>query len=287
MTMDNKIAKVNGKIIEQRHFDDMALLYKQQTNTLEINEAEKKKIIEQIIDNFLLLDEAKERKIELDSEFVERHIDEIKRQFGKNEAFYEELKKHGISFDVFKKNVQDTLMIQKFTKDETKDKIKITAEMLEGYYNEHKSSMIAPDMVKASHILIGKTQAGSIEKAREKAEELLKKIKEGANFEDIAKEHSNCPSASKGGDLGTFSRGKMVPEFEKSAFSLKEKEISEPVETNFGVHLIRVDEKHEKKNITFKEAQPYIEKIIYQQEGQKIMKTLAEELKKTAEIEIY
>jgi len=239
MTMDNKIAKVNGKIIEQRHFDDMALLYKQQTNTLEINEAEKKKIIEQIIDNFLLLDEAKERKIELDSEFVERHIDEIKRQFGKNEAFYEELKKHGISFDVFKKNVQDTLMIQKFTKDETKDKIKITAEMLEGYYNEHKSSMIAPDMVKASHILIGKTQAGSIEKAREKAEELLKKIKEGANFEDIAKEHSNCPSASKGGDLGTFSRGKMVPEFEKSAFSLKEKEISEPVETNFGVHLIR------------------------------------------------
>ncbi len=285
--MDKNIAKVNGRMIEQKHLDDMTLLYKQQTNTTEINEAERDRIIEQIIDNFLLVDEARDRKIEIGNEAIEKHIEEIKRQFGKEETFKSELEKHGVSFDMFKKNIEETLLLQKFTKDETQEKIKITADMLEGYYESHKDHMVAPDMVKARHILIGKKQAGSIEKAKKKVDDLLGKIKEGASFEEIAKEHSDCPSAEKGGDLGTFSKGKMVPEFDKAAFALKNNEVSAPVETTFGVHLIKVDEKHERKNISFKEAQSYIEKIIYQQEGQKIMKNLAIELKKKADIEIY
>jgi peptidyl-prolyl cis-trans isomerase C len=142
-------------------------------------------------------------------------------------------------------------------------------------------------MVRARHILIGKKQAGSMEKAVKKAEELLKKINNGAGFEEIAKENSDCPSAEKGGDLGMFGRKQMVPEFDSLAFSLKVGEIGGPVETTFGAHLIRVDEKFEEKNISFKDAQPYIEKIIYQREAQKIMKTIANELRKTAKIEIF
>jgi len=285
--MTKEIAKVNGKIISQKHLDDMALLYKQQTNTNTINEAEKKKIIEQIIDNFLLLDEAKKRNIVVETEFIEKNIAEIKKQFGDGDNFDDELKKHGISYDAFRNNIEDTLLIQKFTNEESQKNVKITADMLETYYKTHEKSMISPEMVKARHILVGKSQAGSMEKAKEKAAKLLEELKNGADFENIAKEHSDCPSATKGGDLGMFRRGQMVPEFEESAFSLEVNEVSNPVSTGFGVHLIRVDEKVQKKSVPFKDAQPYIEKIIFQQESQKVMKELADELKKTAEIEIY
>ncbi len=285
--MIHEIAKVNGKVITERHLDDMVLLYKQQTNTNTINESEKKKIVEQIIDNFLLLGEAEKRNIVVESEIIEKNIAEIKKQFEADDNFYDELKKHGISYDVFKKNIRDTLLIQKFANDESQKNVKITADMLETYYKMHKKTMISPEMVRARHILVGKSQAGSMEKAKEKADKLLEKLKNGANFENTAKEHSDCPSAAKGGDLGMFRRGQMVPEFEKSAFSLKVNEISNPVSTGFGVHLIRVDEKIQGKSVPFKDAQPYIEKIIFQQESQKVMKALADELKKTAEIEVY
>jgi len=283
----NNLAKVNGRFVSQRQFDDMALLYKQQTKTQEINEAERRVIFDQIIDNFLLLEEANKRKINVDDEFVNQNISAIKKEFGNDETFNKELEKYNISFDEFKNNIKETLIIQKFTEEESKRNVKITVDMLENYYEEHKESLIAPEMVRARHILIGKKQAGSMEKAVEKAEELLKEINNGADFAETAKKNSDCPSSEKGGDLGIFGRKQMVPEFDELAFSLKVGDIGGPVKTTFGAHLIRVDEKLAERNISYKEAQPYIEKIIYQRESQKIMKAIADELRKTAEIEIF
>lgn len=71
------------------------------------------------------------------------------------------------------------------------------------------------------------------------AADLLKKIKEGSSFEDLAREHSTCPSGKEGGDLGSFGKGSMVPSFEAAAFALKVGEISAPVRTQFGFHLIQ------------------------------------------------
>lgn len=85
--------------------------------------------------------------------------------------------------------------------------------------------------VKASHILV---------KKRSEAEKILEELKKGASFAELAKNHSECPSKKRGGDLGWFGRGKMVPEFEKAAFSLKKGELSDIVKTQFGYHIIKV-----------------------------------------------
>lgn len=85
--------------------------------------------------------------------------------------------------------------------------------------------------VRASHILVS---------SQEKAKSILEEIKKGADFAKLAKKHSECPSSKKGGDLGFFSKGRMVPEFEKAAFSLNPGEVSGPVKTEFGYHLIKV-----------------------------------------------
>lgn len=84
--------------------------------------------------------------------------------------------------------------------------------------------------VKARHILV---------KQEHEAQDLLKKIGEGSSFETLAREHSDCPSSEEGGDLGSFGRGAMVPAFEEAAFALKVGEVSKPVRTQFGYHLIQ------------------------------------------------
>ncbi|MBN1502412.1 peptidyl-prolyl cis-trans isomerase [Candidatus Woesearchaeota archaeon] len=87
--------------------------------------------------------------------------------------------------------------------------------------------------INASHILV---------KTQEEAQQLLEQIKSGKSFEDLAKEKSLCPSGKKGGSLGWFTHGQMVREFEKAAFSMKKGQISQPVKTQFGWHLIKVND---------------------------------------------
>ena len=88
--------------------------------------------------------------------------------------------------------------------------------------------------VRASHILVG---------SRKDADKLLNRIKAGAKFEDLAKKHSQCPSGKKGGDLGFFGPGQMVKPFEDAAFTLNKGDVSNPVQTQFGFHLIKVTDK--------------------------------------------
>ncbi len=94
------------------------------------------------------------------------------------------------------------------------------------------------DTIVASHILCS-TDSDSIEEATATINTIIAAIEDGAEFADMAKEHSSCPSSRSGGDLGSFGRGMMVPEFEVAAFALEIDEVSGPVETNFGVHLIK------------------------------------------------
>lgn len=93
------------------------------------------------------------------------------------------------------------------------------------------------DQIRASHILVS-TDARSKDDAKAEIEALQKKISDGAEFADIARDASDCPSGSSGGDLGQFGRGMMVPEFEQAAFGLDVDSLSGPVETDFGYHLI-------------------------------------------------
>lgn len=144
--------------------------------------------------------------------------------------------------------VNDFLATQYLQK-EVIDKIEVTDKDIELYWKAHPEEFKTPEMVRARHILI-KVDKSALdmkkEEARKRAEDLLNKIKNGEDFEKIANEFSEDPgSNTKGGDLGFFQRGSMVPEFESVAFSLNQGEVSDIVETIYGFHIIKIEEKRE------------------------------------------
>ena len=150
------------------------------------------------------------------------------------------------------------------------DTIKIRTEMevsedeLLAYFREHEQEYRIEARVRAQHIL-WKTQdktPAEVEEIRQRATDVVRRAKDGEDFSELAREHSEDTSASVGGDLGSFGPGQMVPEFERVAFNLGEGGTSDLVETEFGIHIIRVNEKEEARIRPFEEVRAGIESIV-------------------------
>ncbi len=125
------------------------------------------------------------------------------------------------------------------------ENVKITDEEAKNFYEENMDTLLSGETVTASHILVD---------SEEKANEILAEIKSGkTTFADAAKEHSSCPSSQNGGSLGEFGRGQMVPEFDSAVFAMEPGEISGPVKTQFGYHLIELNSKKSPETIPYEQ----------------------------------
>jgi|SRR5579862_883508 len=170
--------------------------------------------------------------------------------------------------------------------------VPVTHDELQAYYDQHRDQYRTPEQVKVSHILIktplpgpdGKVDEKGVAEAQRRAEDLLKQLKQGAKFEDLAKKYSEDPgSAKEGGSLGWIGRGRTVPEFEKAAFSLPKGQISDLVKSSYGFHIIRVDDKQDAHMKTLDEVQSEIEPILKQQKAQQIAQKQAEDILQQAQ----
>ncbi len=153
----------------------------------------------------------------------------------------------------------------------------ISRDQLQAYYNQHREDYQVPEQVKVRHILIktpppgpdGKPDAKGVDEARKKAEDILKQLKGGAKFEDLAKKYSEDPgSAKNGGSLDWIGRGRTVPEFDKAAFTLAKGATSDLVQSSYGFHIIRVDDKQPAHMKTLDEVKGQIEPALKQQQAQ-------------------
>ena len=125
-------------------------------------------------------------------------------------------------------------LLTRYAMSKVMDQANVSLEEAEAFYKDNMSRFLQEESLNARHILNGDL---------DKATEAYKKIKDGMDFAEVANEYSVCPSKARGGELGYFTKGKMVPEFEEVAFSLEVGEISEPVETKFGYHIIEVTDR--------------------------------------------
>lgn len=168
-------------------------------------------------------------------------------------------------------------ILAKEIESEMKKSANVTDADIEKYYNEHQDKYVSPERIKASHILLDN---------EDQAKDVLKQIRGGAKFENLAKQSSKCPSAKRDGDLGWFGKGKMAPEFEKAAYALKKGEVSGVVKSSFGYHVIRLDDRKETKTRTLDQVKKSIERIIQRERRQKEVDELKERIKKEAGVSV-
>jgi peptidyl-prolyl cis-trans isomerase D len=170
-----------------------------------------------------------------------------------------------------------------------RQKATVTGQQIERTFNDNIQQYSTPEQVRASHILL-KTEGKDDAAVKKQAEELLAKVKKGADFADLAKKNSQDEaSAAKGGDLDFFGRGQMVPEFDKVAFALQPGQISDLVKSPYGYHIIKVTDKRAASQKTLAEVRPQIEdQLKYEQAqtaAQKLADQVASELKKPGDFE--
>jgi len=162
----------------------------------------------------------------------------------------------------------------------------VTQQDLASYYDQHRDEYRVPEQVNVRHILFktpppgpdGKVDQKAVDAARAKAEDVLKQVKAGGNFADLAKKYSEDTTAKEGGALGWIGRGKTVPEFEKAAFSLPKGGNSDLVKSSFGFHIIHVDDKQEAHVKTLDEVKSQIEPLIKQQKAGEAAQHAADQL---------
>ncbi len=238
----------------------------------------KKNILDQLIENELLYDYAK-KKVRVSSAEINAEYQKIKKSFPSEDAFKNFLYRQRLTVTDIKKYIRRELVIQKFIAS-LEEKQKVDPKEIKEFYEKSKDLLFTePEKVHVMHILV---------KTKKEAEEIEKELKNGADFGKLAEEKSIDPSAKKNkGDLGFIYRGQTVPEFEKQAFSMEPGDISQPVKTQFGYHIIKVLEKSPKKVKSFDEVKDQIELELKKEKALEELKKIKEELKKKAKIEIY
>jgi peptidyl-prolyl cis-trans isomerase C len=254
-------------------------------------------IVEQLLDG-----KVKENNIIVTEEEVVGHLEKAAAQQNLSLSDIKEMMEaRGQSFDEAKQRIKKGMAYQKLMDTQWAGKINVTEDDAKKYYSENKTKFETPEQVRASHILIkpdtNQATAGSAltsdpnadpnqakAKAKAKAEDLLKQIKGGADFAELAKTNSDCPSAKRGGDLDFFGRGQMVPAFEKAAFALKAGQVSDVVETQFGYHIIKLTDHKDANTIPFEQAKDDIVKLLTQTKQADLAEEYIASLKANANI---
>jgi peptidyl-prolyl cis-trans isomerase C len=244
------IAKINDYEITDIEYMAELEIVKHNKRIEQPGKAEKVQALDQLINGYLLLQCAKNSQMHVTSEEIDNRMIDFMLQFGSEEEFNHTLKKQNQSREQLREQINNELMIKKFIDSNFSPRDEIKTDTLRELYQENKEAFYTEDMVKAHHILV----QGHSEDSYQQIHKIRESIDSGDDFIAKAKECSECPTSCQGGDLGYFGRGKMVKPIEEAAFSLKVGQISDPIKTNFGYHLIMVTDFKDKSLASFEEV---------------------------------
>jgi peptidyl-prolyl cis-trans isomerase C len=288
-------ATVNGIAIPVRELED-AVHYLQQRpkapGQTAPNDAAALRVraLDTLIDRELLFQASQKQQMAVDPAEIEKRLAALRNRYPDNKAFAAALAKVNLTPEKMRQRIEQALAIQQLIKAEIDPQLVIPEEETRAFYEAHKTNFDVPEQVQARHILVKVAQDANEadkQKARQRIAEIQDKIAAGEDFAELAKTYSDGPSAVKGGDLGYFRRGKMVPSFDEAAFGLDAGEVSGLVETRFGYHLIKVTDRRAAGVIPFHEARPGIEAHLKQQLTPGLVDQLVQRLRDQATIERF
>ncbi len=315
------VARVNNQIITRSEYQRSKDQLRDEIRQQEPNDADKvyaereKDVLRDLIDQQLLLERGKDLGITGDTELIKKE-DQMRKDMKLDsiEALEKEAQKQGISWEDFQQNLRNQIITQRVISEEVGGHLSITTEEEQTFYDQHKNDLEQPESIHLGEILIapkpapptgatGKTDANApvgtsaqpaptspaddaaaLDAAKVKAEDLLKQIRGGAGFEDIAKKYSDGPSAVEGGDLGVFTRGKLAKELEDKTFAMKAGEITDVIRTRQGYVILKVIEHQQAGIPPMKDVLPRIQDALYYEKLQPALRTYLTKLREEAYI---
>ena len=319
---DNDIIKINDTVITKKEyqkaydsltsnnmFAQMGIDFKNDTDNI-FALMMREKVVSELIVKSLLNEEMVKRNIKVAKEELEAAEKEIVSKFGSKEQFTQIIKLNGVTYETFKKDLEDEIKMKKFV--DSVAMVSIGESEAKKYYDENQDKFKYPQRVRASHILISAnpeqlakkiaeekkdvTQTELVKmvekqmvELKDKAEKLQKQVKKApSTFAKVAKENSqDTGSALRGGDLGFFAKEEMVEPFAKAAFELAPNTISEVVQSPYGYHIIMVTDRSEAGTLSFEQSKKDIITYLEGQDKVDILKNKIEALRKDAKIEYF
>lgn len=286
VSVDGSVLK---KSVVQKSIEDKLNSLKGKIPTDKIKEARasiKKQIINEFIIRNLLTREVERRKIVATDQEIKAMMEQIKATLPPDKNLETFMKENKIS----KENIALGVKINKLVKQEGGKKTKPTQKEIKKFYDENKDKFVIPENVHVRHILIAFAD-GDNDKIKEekkvKIEGLRKQIEDGADFAEVARKNSDCPSKDNGGDLGLVRKGETVKPFEDAAFSQKLNAVGPVVATEYGYHVIQVLERNPQKTMALEDVKGKISSYLEQQKQAAVFNALVNKLRENAKIIVY
>ncbi len=246
----------------------------------------KKQLVDEFIMRNLLAREVERKKITVNDKEIQAMMEQIKSSLPPEKKLETFLKENKIS----KEQIVLGIKINKLVKKEAGNKAKPSQKEISKFYEANKDKFVIPENAHVRHILIAFAE-GDDDKVKAdkkvKIENLRKQIVDGADFAEVARKNSDCPSKENGGDLGMVRKGQTVKPFEDAAFSQKINDIGPVITTEYGYHIIQVLGINQPKTMALEEVKEKISSYLEQQKQREIFSAILEKLRKNAKIEVY
>lgn len=291
--VDRIVVVVNNEIITQREIDIMLApvyvqyraMYKDEELIRKLEEV-REDIIKQLIEDRLILSEAKKQNITVEDKEVNARIEEIERKVGSEKELENMLGQQNLTLNELRARYKEKIMIRKLIDQKVGANIIITPLEVKNYYNENKDKFLQPEEIQLMQILIKpKEGQGAREEALRLMREILKRVKEGCDFALLAKEYSDGSYASDGGLMGYVKKGDLMPQIEEIVFNLRDGESTGIVQSSLGYHIFKVEERKARRIKDLPEVRQDIEEYLYREKANQKLKGWIDSLAKSAYIE--
>ncbi len=248
-------------------------------------------LLSSMIDRKLITMKIRELNIVISEEEVRQSIEEVKRQSSlSQEALVSALLAQGLTFDQYKTQMKEQLERLRLMSQEVKSKVQVSEREIREYYDGNLPQFREENSYRARHIFLKVEKSATneqIKKVMERAANVMAEARTNPDFTSLAKKYSDDPNAATdGGDLGTFKKGDMLPEIESAVITMNPGEISDLVTTPAGFHIIKLEEKSQDRIKPLESVRGLIEELLYRKKSEERFNQWAEELRKSATVDI-
>ena len=290
--------RINGETISYQRFQSFYVEYRDSKGVaigargdqLDLLKKLRREAMDLLIEQVLVAQQAEKAGVRADAATVDEAFAELRSVFDDDATFEMKLKEDGFTQESLRRHLGRMMAAQQYLDGIRENSGEVTEQDLKRYYEDNAQRLTLPEQVRVRHILITWKPMGKQDDRafiRESMQPILKRARAGEDFEALAREFSDDYATKQmGGDTGFFHRGQMAPAFEEAAFALEPGEISDVVETSFGVHIIKLEQRQERELLAYDDIHDQLRDHVRQEKAEAAVRAEIDRLQAAADIEI-